>query len=129
MSEIIPSNGPDEGDNPEWAVIAEPAGMEQAGIIVSSLKAAGIPAWIERESAGSALGLSVGLLGRIWVLVPLEYQDQALDILAGDFEAVGDDDYDDYMLDENENIIYIGSASDEASTEPDELEESDDGEE
>jgi L-aminopeptidase/D-esterase-like protein len=70
----------------EWAVVASAHGMAEAEILLSSLRAADIPAWISRESAGVAIGLTVGLLGRIEVVVPIAYYEQALELLAGEME-------------------------------------------
>ncbi|MBN1286167.1 MAG: hypothetical protein JXB47_12285 [Anaerolineae bacterium] len=113
---LTPQNDPnDEDDHPaaDWVVVAEALGMEHAEIMVSSLRAAGIPAWIERESAGAAIGLTLGPLGRIQVLVSPEYETQALDLLGGGRGEIDPDEYTKYALDEDENIIYLGGGENE----------------
>jgi hypothetical protein len=52
-----------------------------AEIIVGRLLAEGIPARAWQEGAGQAFGLTVGLLGTGYVLVPESYVEQAKSIL------------------------------------------------
>lgn len=68
----------------DWVVVAEVQGMAEGEILAGRLRTAGIPAWISRESAGTAIAVSVGALGRIEVLVPADRFDEAATLLFGD---------------------------------------------
>lgn len=65
----------------ELTVVAEAHGQAQAEMLRSMLQAHGIEVWLSGESAGSAIGLSVGRLGRIELLVRQSDLDQARSIL------------------------------------------------
>lgn len=65
----------------KWEVVTETAGVMTAEIIVGRLLAEGIPARAWQEGAGQAFGLTVGLLGTGYVLVPESYVEQAKSIL------------------------------------------------
>ena len=65
-----------------WEVVAETAGLIPAHIITDRLIAEGIPARAWQEGAGQAIGLTVGLLGTGYVVVPEEHVDRARQILA-----------------------------------------------
>lgn len=69
-----------------WVEVAQTFGLAQAQILAGRLQAEGIPAYAWQEGAGQAAGLLVGLLGAGHVLVPEEYEDQALDILSHEEE-------------------------------------------
>ena len=66
----------------EWKVVMETSGLTAAQIIVGRLEAEGIPARAWQEGAGQAFGLTVGLLGTGYVLVPVTHYDQAERLLA-----------------------------------------------
>lgn len=68
----------------KWKVVAETAGITNASIIGGRLQNEGIPVRVWQESAGQSFGLTVGLLGTGYVAVPVEYEAQALEILAID---------------------------------------------
>ena len=70
----------------QWKVVAETSGLTPATINVGRLKEEGIPARAWQEGAGQALGLTVGLLGTGYVVVPEEYEEEALAILDNDFD-------------------------------------------
>jgi hypothetical protein len=76
------------GDKKEvrWVEVAQTFGLAQAQILAGRLQAEGIPAYAWQEGAGQAAGLLVGLLGAGHVLVPEEYEEQALDILSDEEE-------------------------------------------
>jgi len=74
----------------KWKVVAETSGLTPATIIAGRLREEGIPVRAWQEGAGQALGLTVGLLGTGYVVVPEEYEEQALAILDIDFEEVED---------------------------------------
>jgi len=97
-SETIPEDDPENSDQEEtgfdageitpgkeketkWEVVTETAGLTTAEIIVGRLKAEGIPARAWQEGAGQAFGLTVGLLGTGYVLVPESQLEQAKAIL------------------------------------------------
>ena len=65
-----------------WEEVATTYGITTAQILAGRLQSEGIPARAWQESAGQATGLVVGLLGMGHVVVPEEYVEQALDILA-----------------------------------------------
>jgi hypothetical protein len=65
----------------KWEVVAQMPGITPATIVGGRLKAEGVPVRVWQEGAGQALGLTVGLLGTGYVVVPEEYVDQALEIL------------------------------------------------
>ena len=80
-----------------WQVVAEAPGITPATIIAGRLQAEGIPVRAWQESAGQALGLTVGLLGTGYVAVPEEFADQALEILGYEEEP---EDWDEEEWDE-----------------------------
>ena len=61
----------------KWEVVTKTAGLNTAEIIVGRLMAEGIPARAWQEGAGQAFGLTVGLLGTGYVLVPESFVEQA----------------------------------------------------
>lgn len=69
-----------------WKVATKTAGITPATIIAGRLEAEGIPAHAWQEGAGQAYGLTVGLLGDGYVMVPESYLEQARAILAESFE-------------------------------------------
>jgi hypothetical protein len=76
------SGSPDGSQEVRWKVVAQAPGITPATIIAGRLQAEGLPVRVWQEAAGQALGLTVGLLGTGHVLVPEEYVEQALEILA-----------------------------------------------
>lgn len=52
-----------------------------ARVVAGLLETAGIPVIVQQEPAGSALGITVGLLGEVKVVVRPEDYERALDIL------------------------------------------------
>lgn len=77
-----------------WVTVARTMGVMQASIMAGRLQAENIPARAWQEGAGSALGLTVGILGTGHVDVPEEYVEAAEAILALEFadEDGGADD-------------------------------------
>ena len=67
-----------------WEVVAVANGLAEAAIIQGRLESEGIPARVHQESAGVAIGLTVGLLGQAKVLVPEPLAEQALEVLGQD---------------------------------------------
>ncbi len=76
------SGSPNGSQEVRWKVVAQAPGITPATIIAGRLQAEGVPVRVWQEAAGQALGLTVGLLGTGYVLVPEEYVEQALEILA-----------------------------------------------
>ncbi len=66
----------------EWVVIENVSGDLQAEILRGLLEAQGIPVLLSRESAGRAIGLSVGPLGEVVILVHAENLQDAERVLA-----------------------------------------------
>ncbi len=64
-----------------WEVVAFAQGLAEAAIIQGRLETEGIPARVHQEPAGTAIGLTMGLLGQAKVLVPEPLVESALDIL------------------------------------------------
>lgn len=69
-----------------WVVIDKVAGDLQAEILRGLLEAQGIRVLLSQEGAGRALGLSVGPLGEVEILVPVEQEQEANQVLA-DYQA------------------------------------------
>ncbi len=90
MDENDAANALDQPVN--WIAVAVVQGMIQGEILVGRLRASGIPAWLSYESAGAAIGLTVGLLGRIEVMVPTDRHDEATELLFGTHNAPGSDE-------------------------------------
>ena len=81
----------------KWEVVAQMPGITPATIVAGRLKAEGVPVRVWQEGAGQALGLTVGLLGTGYVVVPEEFVDKALEILEYEEDpADWDDQFDDY---------------------------------
>jgi hypothetical protein len=80
---------PGGGQEIKWKVVAETAGLAPAEIIAGRLQSEDIPARAWQEGAGQAFGLTIGLLGTGFVVVPEEYVDRAKEILDAedDFDA------------------------------------------
>ncbi len=78
----------------EWVVVENVSGDLQAEILRGLLEAQGIPILLSRESAGRAIGLSVGPLGEVFILVRAENLQDAQRILA---------DYHSGLFEEEEN--------------------------
>lgn len=70
-------------DNRTWHVVATVGSEAEAAIITGRLESAGIPVWVYRESAGAAIGLTMGLLGSVYVMTPESYYEEAMTLLEG----------------------------------------------
>jgi hypothetical protein len=83
----VTNTTPPDGDHlTEWKVATKTAGITPATIIAGRLQANGIPARAWQEGAGQAIGLTVGLLGNGYVMVPESFLDEAKALLAEEFE-------------------------------------------
>lgn len=88
---IIKRRGP---DNRTWYVVAEAMGSADAEIAGGLLRSAGIPVYFFREALGTALPLTVGLVGGVQVAVPEAFYADAMALLQGEQGELpaGDDD-------------------------------------
>ncbi len=66
----------------KWQVVAKTSGLAPARIIANRLVSEGIPARAWQEGAGQAFGLTVGLLGTGYVVVPSAFRQEAESLLA-----------------------------------------------
>ncbi|MFN2223607.1 MAG: hypothetical protein PVJ75_08990 [Chloroflexota bacterium] len=73
---------PGGGREVKWEVVTKTPGLAPAEIIAQRLRTEGIPARAWQEGAGQAFGLTIGLLGNGYVIVPDSYLEQAKAILA-----------------------------------------------
>jgi hypothetical protein len=85
------TGGPQRQAAVRWVVIAETPGLLPAQIIADRLRSDGLPARAWQESIGQVYGIVTGPLGTGYVLVPAEYQAQALAVL----ETTADDEPED----------------------------------
>lgn len=73
-----------------WVQVTTVQAEVQAELLRGLLEAQEIPVLLSREGAGRALGLSVGPLGEVHILVPDQFQEEAVNIIlkyrAGKFE-------------------------------------------
>lgn len=83
---------PGGGREVKWEVVTKTFGLAPAEIIAQRLQTEGIPALAWQEGAGQAFGLTIGLLGEGYVVVPEQYVAQAEAILAESAEF----DYDEF---------------------------------
>ncbi len=65
-------------------VVYAAQGQLRAAVIRSALESAGIPVMLRYESLGSVMGLTVDGIGRVYVMVPAEWEQEALDLLNTD---------------------------------------------
>jgi len=79
----------DDEQGIKWEVVVKTAGLTPAEIIAQRLQSEGIPARAWQEGAGQAFGLTVGLLGNGYVIVPETYLEEAKAILE---EVIDSDD-------------------------------------
>ncbi|MDX1613070.1 MAG: DUF2007 domain-containing protein [Candidatus Promineifilaceae bacterium] len=80
----------------QWQVATKTGGLAPAEMIAQYLRNEGIPARAWQEGAGRALGLTVGLLGTGYVMVPESQLERAKTLLDELEEA------DDWPLEEDE---------------------------
>ncbi|HUW12039.1 MAG TPA: DUF2007 domain-containing protein [Anaerolineae bacterium] len=80
-------------DPPRLVTIYTSMGLLPAEVIKSKLEAAGIPALLLYQSAGPIFGITVDGLGEVQVLVPQEFEEEALDLIEP--VEIGDDEFED----------------------------------
>ena len=66
---------------PEYCVVAYAQGLTEAEIIGGLLSTAKIPYFIKQESIGRIFGFTVGSMGMIEIIVPIQYEDEAVALL------------------------------------------------
>jgi len=93
------AGGDDEPD--PWVVVLSAFDIVQATIARARLVDEGIPVRVRQESANTAIPVTVGILGRIDVLVPESMQDKALGVL--DAEPALDPDEAEDMEDDGQH--------------------------
>ena len=84
-TKIIKRRGPDDRI---WYIVAEAQGMTEAEIVGGLLRTAGIPVYFFREALGTAMPVSVGLVGGVQVAVPESYYAEAMALLEGDMDEL-----------------------------------------
>lgn len=62
-------------------------GMLRANVIRGLLESAGIPVYLGYESVGQTFGLTINGLGRVYVRVPAEWEQEAHDLLEAEPRA------------------------------------------
>ncbi|MBC7258125.1 MAG: DUF2007 domain-containing protein [Chloroflexi bacterium] len=75
---------------PGLTLVYTSQGMLPAQVIKTKLEAAGIPALLEYESAGQAIGITMDGLGEVHVFVPDDFADDARRVL--DVQGPPDED-------------------------------------
>jgi len=73
-------------DDEKWEVAHVSSGMIHANIISGRLETEGIPVKLQYEAVGVLYGLTVDGLGAVKVLVPAEYIDRALEVIADRYD-------------------------------------------
>lgn len=84
-------------DEQSWEVITTVPGDMYAEILRGLLEAQGIPVVLSQEGIGrSVYAVNVGLFGKVEILVPSAYKEQALQVLkdyeSGAFQAEDEED-------------------------------------
>ncbi len=76
-----------------WLVVFTTYNPAEAHVIAGRLESAGFHPWVHQEPGGSALGITVGILGEIRVLVSESEFEAAQHLLADGVEADDDDEF------------------------------------
>lgn len=85
----------------KWVVVYTTFGLFDAEVIVGRLQAEGIPARAWAESAGRAIGITVGKLGTSYIEVPEIFLEEAETIIGMDFSEGTDEDAANYLAEED----------------------------
>lgn len=88
-----------------WQVVYATYNPAEAHVIAGRLESAGFHPWVHQEPGGSALGITVGILGEIRVLVADSEFDAASDLLGESATGYDDEEYDeddDFDLDDDD---------------------------
>lgn len=70
-----------QGSRRDPVTVYAAQGQLRAAVIRSALESAGIPVMLRYESLGSTMGLTVDGIGRVYVMVPAEWEQEARDLL------------------------------------------------
>lgn len=76
-------------------VVYHAMGMLEAEAVKGSLETSGIPALLDYESLGRTLGITIGGLGEVRVLVPIDRAEDARELLREPIEGEDDDEEED----------------------------------
>ena len=87
---------------PAWMVVYTTNNSTEAHIVAGRLQSEGIGAWVHQEPFGSAMGITVGMLGEVRVLVSAQEYDHAIAVLDDDAPELPDD-IDQIIFDEDED--------------------------
>ena len=68
--------------HPDFAVVHVSQGLTRAQVIKAKLESAGIPVFLDYESAGPAIGITVNGLGAVRILVPTSRSEEARALIA-----------------------------------------------
>jgi hypothetical protein len=93
------ATNPGNDEPVRWIVIAIVSWAE-AEVMRSKLESEGIPCLLQRESAGVAIGLTIGPMGEVRVLVPEPLAERARDLLGSDADDLADDTIEDELADD-----------------------------
>lgn len=74
-------------------------GMLEAEAVKGSLETSGIPVLLDYESLGQTLGITIGGLGEVRVLVPINRAEDARELLSSSSEADDDQAFEDDEVD------------------------------
>jgi hypothetical protein len=86
-------------ESQSWLVVFTTYNPAEAHVIAGRLESEGFHPWVHQEPGGSALGITVGILGEMRVLVA-ESEFEAAQTLLNDGAVYDDDDEYDYEDDE-----------------------------
>jgi hypothetical protein len=75
----------------KWVLVDEVAGDIQAELLRGLLEAQGIPVWLNQEGAGKAYGLGVAGMGKVQILVPSDFEEQARGVLKDYYDGKYED--------------------------------------
>ncbi len=73
-------------EDEKWEVVHVASGMIEAKIIAGRLEAEDIPVKLQYEAVGVIYSLTVDGLGGVKLLVPLQYMEAALNVIADRYE-------------------------------------------
>ncbi len=65
-----------------WVCIEQAHGQLEGEILRAKLEANNIPVQVFQESAGVTYGLTIGSLGLVKIYVPVEYENEAVDLIS-----------------------------------------------
>ena len=98
------NNKLDKQNKADWVVVYVTYNHGEAHIVSGRLESAGVPNMVHVQPGASAMGIAVGALGKIYILVNPDDQDEAISLIRGDDNPELPDQTDRYIhgLDEDE---------------------------